>query len=71
MTNCLPGFELVEVQLGNPESPLQMKQCLMDSPWGRIRSYFTRTTSDYYEQLYSLDVLGVEDRKECDQKQEV
>lgn len=31
-------------------------------------SYFTRTTSEDYEQLYSLDVLGVEDRKEFDQE---
>lgn len=31
-------------------------------------SYFTRTTSEDYERLYSLDVLGVEDRKEFDQE---
>ena len=31
-------------------------------------SYFTRTTNEDYEQLYSLDVLGVEDRKEFDQE---
>ena len=30
-------------------------------------NYFTRTTSDEYEGLYQLDVLGVEDRKEFDQ----
>ena len=30
-------------------------------------NYFTRTTSDEYESLYQLDVLGVEDRKEFDQ----
>ena len=33
------------------------------------QSYFTRTTSEDYEQLYSLDVLGVEDRKEFDQEE--
>ena len=30
-------------------------------------NYFTRTTSDEYEGLYQLDVIGVEDRKEFDQ----
>ena len=30
-------------------------------------NYFARTTSDEYEGLYQLDVLGVEDRKEFDQ----
>ena len=30
-------------------------------------NYFTRTTSDEYEGLYQLDVLGVENRKEFDQ----
>ena len=30
---------------------------------------FTRTTSEDYEQLYSLDVLVVEDRKEFDQEE--
>ena len=33
------------------------------------QSYFTRTTSEGYEQLCSLDVLGVEDRKEFDQEE--
>ena len=32
------------------------------------QSYFTRTMSEDYEQLYSLDVLGVEDHKEFDQE---
>ena len=32
------------------------------------QSYFTRTTSEDYKQLYSLDILGVEDRKEFDQE---
>ena len=30
-------------------------------------NYFTRTTSDEYEGLYQLDVLGIEDSKEFDQ----
>ena len=29
-------------------------------------SYFTQTTNDEYEKLYTLDFLGVEDRKEFD-----
>ena len=33
------------------------------------QSYFTRTTSEDYEQLYSLDVLGAEDHKEFDQEE--
>ena len=33
------------------------------------QSYFTRTTSEDYEQLYSLDVLGVEEHKEFDQEE--
>ena len=32
-------------------------------------SYFTQTTNDDYEKLYTLDVLGVEDRKEFDQEE--
>ena len=32
-------------------------------------NYFTQTTSSDYEQLYRLDVLGVEDRKEFDQEE--
>ena len=32
-------------------------------------NYFTQTTSEDYEQLYRLDVLGVEDRKEFDQEE--
>ena len=31
--------------------------------------YFTQTTDEDYEQLYRLDVLGVEDRKEFDQEE--
>ena len=31
-------------------------------------SYFVQTTDDNYEKLYTLDVLGVEDRKEFDQE---
>ena len=33
------------------------------------RSYFKSTTSEDYEQLYSLDVLGVENGKEFDQEE--
>ena len=33
------------------------------------QSYFTKTTSEDYEQLYSLDVLGVEDCKEFYQEE--
>ena len=33
------------------------------------RSYFTQTKNDDYEKLYTLDVLGVEDRKEFDQEE--
>ena len=33
------------------------------------QSYFTQTTNEEYEQLYRLDVLGVEDRKEFDQEE--
>ena len=32
-------------------------------------SYFVQTTNDDYEKLYTLDVLGVEDRKEFDQEE--
>ena len=30
-------------------------------------SYFAQTKNDDYEKLYTLDLLGVEDRKEFDQ----
>ena len=33
------------------------------------QSYFTRTTSQEYEKLYQLDILGVEDRSEFDQNE--
>ena len=32
-------------------------------------SYFTQTTNDDYEKLYTLDVLGMEDRKEFNQEE--
>ena len=32
-------------------------------------SYFTQTINDDYEKLYTLNVLGVEDRKEFDQEE--
>ena len=32
-------------------------------------SYFTQTTNEVHEKLYTLDVLGVEDRKEFDQEE--
>ena len=32
-------------------------------------SYFTQTINDDYEKLYTLDVLGVDDRKEFDQEE--
>ena len=31
-------------------------------------TYFTSTSQDYYQQLYSLDVLGLEDTDEGDQR---
>ena len=33
------------------------------------QSYFVQTTNDDYETLYTLDVLGAEDRKEFDQEE--
>ena len=33
------------------------------------QSYFTRTTSQEYEKLYQLDILGVEDHSELDQNE--
>ena len=56
---------------GNPGEPIGD-----ETPFGwavhgekgeSYHNYFTRTTSDEYEGLYQLDVLGVEDRKEFDQ----
>ena len=32
-------------------------------------SYFVQTTKDDYERLYTLDVLGVKDRREFDQEE--
>ena len=56
---------------GNLENPLQMKQCLDGQSMEKKenQSYFTRTTSEDYEQLYSLNVLAVEDHKEFDQEE--